>query len=284
MPAASHTAELRPRHWGCLALLVFFGSFGLAALWLWANAPARPAVASSAEASPTASPLPPPTLALRALVIVMPTPSPAPPRTPQPTWPPALATPYIPLPAEAAISDFVGHKQTLSLSCEARAAADWAAYFGVAIDELTFLSQLPVSDDPDVGFVGDVRGEWGHVPPESYGVHAWPVASLLREYGLRARSVRYLSLDDLRAEIAAGRPVMVWVVGHVETNSVSLRYTASSGRQTLVAPFEHTVNVIGYTADSIAVQDGARKYTRPLDTFLDSWAVLGNMAVIHTGP
>jgi uncharacterized protein YvpB len=203
------------------------------------------------------------------------------PRLLVPTLPPALAPPSQ-LPEEAAVATITGHAQRLSLSCEARSAADWAGYFGVAIDELTFLSQLPLSDDPDVGFVGDVRGSWGQTPPNDYGVHARPVARLLEHYGLPARSRRYMSLDDLRAEIAAGRPVITWVVGHVEAGGTPLRYTAGSGRETIVAPYEHTVIVIGYSPDTVTILDGARRYVRPLDVFVDSWGVLGSMAVVYT--
>lgn len=196
------------------------------------------------------------------------------------TLPPAIASPSH-LPAEALIENIKGRAQRLSLSCEARSAADWAGYFGVAIDELTFLSQLPLSDDPDVGFVGDVRGAWGQTPPNDYGVHAGPVARLLEQYGVPARSRRYMNLEDVRAEIAAGRPVIAWVVGHVEAGGTQLRYTAGSGRETIVAPYEHTVLVIGYTPDTVTILDGARRYVRPLETFVDSWGVLGNMGVVY---
>ncbi len=199
------------------------------------------------------------------------------------TWPPAIASPSH-LPAEALIENIKGRAQRLSLSCEARSAADWAGYFGVPIDELTFLNQLPPADDPEVGFVGDVRGAWGQTPPNDYGVHAGPVARLLERYGLPARSRRYMSLDDLRAEIAAGRPVIAWVVGHVEAGGTPIRYTAGSGRETIVAAYEHTVLVIGYTADTFTLLDGARRYVRPLEVFADSWGVLGSMGIVYAGP
>jgi uncharacterized protein YvpB len=182
------------------------------------------------------------------------------------------------LPESARVSGVVGHRQALPLSCESRSAADWAAFFGVAVDELAFLGSLPLSDDPDHGFVGDVNGEWGSLPPGAYGVHAAPVARLLRSYGLPAESRRYMTWDNLRAEIAAGRPVIVWVTGHVEAGQGEV-YTAGDGRRTIVARFEHTVIVIGYDADSVLVVDGANTYRRSLERFLASWGALRNMAV-----
>jgi hypothetical protein len=62
---------------------------------------------------------------------------------------------------------------------------DLAAYFGVYIDQMTFQGSLPLSDDPEEGFVGYYWGAQGQLPPSSYGVHAPPVAALLRAFGLQ---------------------------------------------------------------------------------------------------
>ena len=194
---------------------------------------------------------------------------------PTPTLRPALV-----FPAEAHIADLRGHAQTYSLSCEARSAADWAGYFGVTIDESEFLYRLPVSDNPDFGFVGDVNGPWGLIPPDSYGVHAGPVAALLRGYGLNAYVHRGLTWDDVRAQIAAGQPVITWVVGHVEPGAPET-YITGNGLTVMVARYEHTVIVTGYTENSVTVLDGARLYSRPLEVFLASWGVLGNMAIVR---
>lgn len=172
-----------------------------------------------------------------------------------------------------------GHPQTLPLSCEARSAVDWAGYFGVAIDELDFFDRLPVSDNPEIGFVGDVRSGWGQIPPHAYGVHAEPVAAMLREYGLSAIAVRGMAPEEVRAQIDDDLPVIVWVTGHVAPGK-SADYVAADGQTVLVAPYEHTVMVIGYTADHIMVLDGRKRYWRSWELFLESWGVLGNMAVV----
>lgn len=172
-----------------------------------------------------------------------------------------------------------GKNQTLPLSCEARSAVDWAAYFGVKIEELAFQQKLPLSDNPEEGFVGDVNGVWGLLPPRSYGVHAPPVAALLREYGLTAQARRQMTLEELKREIAAGRPVIVWVTGHVQAGTPST-YTTRTGRKVRVAVREHTVIVVGYTPETIIVLDGALTYGRATQNFLESWNVLDNMAVV----
>lgn len=255
----------------------------------------------------------PPPVPLLVTAALFPSPTPRPPATAAPTLPPAPvnvvvqiptptgvalgvlveeaapteaseAAPAMNVPEAAAVSGVVGHKQARPLSCESRSAADWAAFFGVSINELEFLGNLPSSDDPDRGFVGDVNGTWGQTPPNAYGVHAGPVAKLLTAYGAPAKAQRYIQWDEVQGEIAAGRPVMVWVAGHVEPGHASQVYTAVDGRQTVVAAFEHTVIVVGYTADSVTIVDGAQQYTRSLASFLDSWAALRNMAVVYNGP
>lgn len=187
---------------------------------------------------------------------------------------PIVATP----PDSAFVDGFVGHGQILPLSCESRSAADWAGFFGVRIGELDFFGALPASNDPDRGFVGDVQGTWGQVPPNAYGVHAGPVAYLLRQYGLPAYYHLYTPWRAVQAEVAAGRPVIAWVTGHVEPVA-GQRYTAPDGHRTVVARFEHTVIVVGYDLGTVTVEDEGRRYTRTLDQFLESWQSLRNMAI-----
>ena len=222
------------------------------------------------------------------------TPTPEPSRTPffytSPTsTPTASATPYPsptptqttspPLPDKAKIEDIAGHRQSMPLSCEARSAVDWAAYFGKSINEYTFFNGLPVHTNPDKGFVGSVYGSWGQIPPNAYGVHAKPIAQRLREFGLQAKHVREMTWRELKTEIAAGRPVIVWVVGHVNVGT-PVPYTVPGGAVTTVAKFEHTVIAIGYTENKIIVLDGAKVYSKYKGEFLKSWGVLENQAVI----
>lgn len=185
------------------------------------------------------------------------------------------------LPEAAYVNGVIGHRQSYNLSCESRSAVDWAAFFGVSISESEFLFNLPVSDNPDKGFVGDVNGRWGNVPPAAYGVHAEPVAQLLQEYGLRAVARRGLSWEDLRAEVSNGRPVIVWLIGNVWAGAAQI-YTDVTGVQTIVAPYEHTMILLGYDPASVYLLNASTGMVEwhALSSFLNSWAVLGNMAVL----
>ncbi len=108
------------------------------------------------------------------------------------------------IPDSAYISGLTGHPQGYNLSCESRSAADLAAFWGLSIGETEFLQALPHSDNPETGFVGNPNEAWGFLPPHGYGVHASPVADVLKSYGLEAIGLSNLSWDDLRGEISAG--------------------------------------------------------------------------------
>lgn len=237
--------------------------------------PFQPLPTTTSAPLPTWTPLPTVTLTLT-LPPPSATPSPFPSHTATQTEIPPTPT----LPPSAEVTGVVGYMQLYSLDCESRSAVDWAAFFGVLIDEDEFLSRLPLSDNPDEGFVGSVHGMQGQIPPLSYGVHAAPIAQLLRAYGLPAEERRGLTWEELQAQIAAGRPVIAWVIyGLGEGNPVS--YTSASGQTTIVAAYEHTVLVIGYSPDSVTVLDGDWRQTVPVERFLTSWAVLGNMAILY---
>jgi len=188
-------------------------------------------------------------------------------------------------PATAFVVDIAGKAvkgfpQSYPLSCESRSAVDLAAFWGVEIREREFLKHLPHSDNPEVGFVGDPNGVWGYTPPYSYGVHAGPVAELLKDYGIPARAHTGLTWADLQLEIAAGRPVIVWIIGEMWPGKAT-SYSARDGRRVQVANYEHTMILVGYNQKKVEMIDAntgrAKRY--PLNTFLKSWQVLGNMAV-----
>jgi uncharacterized protein YvpB len=208
-------------------------------------------------------------------------PPPTPTLTPIPyPEPDPTVTPISPAPIpDSASVAVVGWAQRRSLSCEAHAAVVWANFWGMTIDEMMFFAGLPISDNPNMGFVGDVNGAWGQVPPADYGVHAEPVAAHLRQYGLSAYADRYATWEMIQRELAAGRPAIVWVTGHVEAGTYTF-YQTLSGEFVRVAPFEHVVLVTGYTADTVTILDGPTSYTRALSQFLLSWAMLENMAIL----
>ncbi|MEA5078421.1 MAG: C39 family peptidase [Anaerolineaceae bacterium] len=281
--------------------LIVAGLLGDALLFLWVsgalNATSVFAVSSNTStpvqlaniqltlSTPTPfQPLPTETPTLTPTPTNTPTPTqtntPEPTATPKPTKTPRPEPTSDGLPASYAISGVYGYDQAHRLSCESRSAVDWARFFGVEIGEDTFQYALPSSDDPDSGFVGSPDGMEGFLPPNSYGVHAGPVADLLQQYELNAQAVHGMSFEDFKQEIASGQPVIVWVFGNTWWGGTSVQYTASNDHTSTVIAYEHTVIVTAYDETEVTILDGGTYYYRTIAQFESSWATLGNMAVI----
>ena len=186
-----------------------------------------------------------------------------------------------PIPAAVYLKGVISFRQSYPISCESRTAVDWADFFGVEIYESDFQFGLPLSDNPDKGFVGDVNDRWGQVPPYSYGVHAAPVATLLKEkYGLPAQAAKNFSLENLKQEIASGQPMIAWVIGNM-VGGIPSEYSDQRGDKVIVAAYEHTVIITGYDEKYIRYLNNGKFYQVPTDNFLNSWGILGNMVVYH---
>lgn len=214
-----------------------------------------------------------PSVTLRPTSTLIPSPTPIPSFTsvPSPT----------PIPESVYLHGVSSFRQAYAISCESRSAVDWADYFGVEIYEADFQFGLPLSDNPDKGFVGDVHDPWGQVPPYSYGVHAAPVAKLLKEeYGVSAQEAKNFSLENLKKEVASGQPLIAWVIGNM-VGGIPSEYTDHDGDNVIVAAYEHTVIITGYDEKNIRYLNNGKFYQVPIDTFLNSWGVLGNMVIYH---
>lgn len=211
------------------------------------------------------------------LILPTPTPTvePSPTALPEPIPEPSNNAP----PTSAYISGLYGSAQLYTLDCESQAAVDWARYFGVNINELEFIDRLPKSDDPELGFVGNINGPMGQVPPGDYGVYPGPIAKMLRDYGLNAAAVKNWDINSLKNEIDAGRPVIVWIV-NLPFKVSPREYTASNGNTTIVAPFQHTWIVTGYNATSFTVVDSEWTYNVLTPTFTERWNALENRAIV----
>lgn len=219
-----------------------------------------------------------------------PVPTPTPTTKPKPTSTPASkeeSAPFVEpnldnIPATHYISGIYGTPQDYNLDCESQAAVDFARFFGVKINKQEFIDKMPRSDDPEEGFVGDINGPMGQLPPSGYGIYAKPVAKMLRDYGLQAKAVRGWTLDQIRAEIAAGRPVIVWIV-NLPFDIDAQQYTASNGNTVPVARFQHTWIVTGYNMGTFTVVDSVWTYNVKNSTLQERWDVLGSQAIVYRG-
>jgi uncharacterized protein YvpB len=176
------------------------------------------------------------------------------------------------------------NRQQHNLSCESRSAVDLAAFWGLEIEEDAFLSALPRSDNPYKGFVGNVDAAPGSLPPVGYGVYAEPIAATLRRFGLAAQTRYRLGIEGLRAELAAGRPVLVWATYSLREEPARV-WTSADGEVSDIIPWEHTFVAIGYDANGVYLVDPwdqkIQHYT--YDAFGASWSRFRQMAVTMQG-
>jgi len=188
-------------------------------------------------------------------------------------------------PPSAFVEGVVGHPQRHNLSCESRSATDLAAFWGTEFVEDGFSRRLPKSDNPNRGFVGDVDLPPGSMPPTGYGVYVGPVAATLRSFGLDARARQGWSLEGLKAELAAGRPVIVWATYDMRLSEVRV-WTSFDGATSPVVQWQHTFIAIGYDATGVYLVDAYDGATRHFayEQFAPAWAQLDKMAVTVRGP
>ena len=178
----------------------------------------------------------------------------------------------------------VGHPQQRNLSCESRSATDLAAYWGADFTEDAFFRRLPKSDNPHRGFVGDVDMPAGSMPPLGYGVYAQPVAATLRSFGLDAQAHHAMSLDALKQELAAQRPVVVWATYDMQLPGAET-WVSSDGETSTIVRWQHTFIAVGYDQRGLRLvdaYDGAIQQFAYQD-FVPAWEQLGRMAVTVAG-
>lgn len=189
------------------------------------------------------------------------------------------------LPPSASVEGVVGHPQEHNLSCESRSATDLAAFWGVSFTEDDFLRRLPKSDNPQRGFLGDVDLPPGTMPPDGYGVYAGPIAATLRSFGLDAQARREWNLDGLKAELAAGRPAIVWATYDMQLPGVET-WVSSDGATSTVVKWQHTFIAVGYDEGGLYLVDAYDGATKVFsyDAFAPAWDQLGRMAVTVGGP
>ena len=199
---------------------------------------------------------------------------------PTPRWDPASGAPR----PQRVHLRMDGRAQERSLSCESRSACDLLAHYGLAVAEDAFRLGLPVSDNPDLGFVGDVDGPGEQLPPAGYGVHAGPIAARLTALGLPATATHGKDLDWLRGQLAEGRPVIVWATGMLDAPA-PVRMHDRAGRPFTAVRGEHTFLAIGYEPGRIVLLDAATGGEKrvPERRFDASWATLGRQAVVPLG-
>ena len=180
------------------------------------------------------------------------------------------------LPASAQIQEMQAVRQEHRLSCEYAAARAAAARWGVHLTENELIAAIPADPNPHHGFRGNIDGMPGGT--EDYGVYPEPIAIFLEKKGLLAKILTG-GVGDLKAEIARGRPVLVWLRSKAGGEEPSL--AKIGGQKVRLLPYEHTMAAYGYDERGVVLMDpftGFPDYY-PWARFLRDWGYLGQMAL-----
>lgn len=184
------------------------------------------------------------------------------------------------LPGKVIIKGFPSLQQSYSLSCEYAAASAVTLYWGNQVYENVFVSQVPASLNPHLGFRGNINGSFGGV--NDYGVYAEALVPVLEAKGYDA-TVFYGGVSRLKANIAAGNPVVVWITAGKYTKRTPVVRSYKGQSFTLVAG-EHAVVIYGYDSGGVYIMDvasGSYAYTA-WDSFVTRWSYFDQMALVIT--
>lgn len=212
--------------------------------------------------------------------------------TPTPTSMPRataadLLRPSAALPSEVLLRAVPIGKQTRTLNCEFQAASDLAWYYGRPFtwEEIFQYVGHDPGGNPHKGFVGrSFDDQPGQVYPFGYGVYAEPIAQAFARLGLKAEVFYHQPREWLMAQIADGRPVMIWATSNMTIRPV-VTWTAADGVIVKGVPGEHTYLAIGYDAAGVWLTDPWDGQQRHFawDVFLASWDLLDRMALVVSG-
>lgn len=185
-------------------------------------------------------------------------------------------------PPLALVLDVPVYKQQHSLGCESTAAAMAANYHHVDVSEQDILDALPRSENPHLGFRGNIDGPYGGT--EDYGVYAGPIRQVLTRMGLDAQPLEG-GLDEIKAHLRQGKPVIAWVTYGLQAQTPQ-QVVMPDDRTVTLIPYEHAVLIVGYNRDGLWVNDpyaGTQDFYSEGD-FIRSFAYLGNMALVVGSP
>ena len=201
----------------------------------------------------------------------------------QPTIVPPTSEAAVLLPTSMAPLQIPNHPQERNLNCEFRSATDLAAYYGWEFGWKDLFKKVghDPNGNPYVGFVGrSIDDPPGGIYPAGYGVYAEPVANGLRNMGMNATAYEGQTIEWLKQKLIEGNPIVVWATAGLSKSQV-VEWETKNGVIVQGVPHEHTFTAVGYDEAGIYLNDpykGSTDYY-PWESFQDSWALLGNMAL-----
>ena len=180
-------------------------------------------------------------------------------------------------PGSSIISEIGFYVQERNLSCEYAAVQIATAAWNAPVSEYALDDIVGWSDNPHIGYRGDINGWWGNT--WDYGVYAEPLSWALPQFGF-VGEVAYTEgdADWLIDEIDMGNPVIVWLGLWGDT---SFYESSPDGTTYKLASGYHVVVAYGYDEGGVYISDpaiGAMKYY-DWASFSSMWSVLDGMAL-----
>jgi uncharacterized protein YvpB len=166
--------------------------------------------------------------------------------------------------------------QQRNLSCEYAAMYIATSAFGQGISEYSFDNVVGWSQNPHIGYRGNINGQWGRT--DDYGVYATPLSWALDTFGYRGE-VFYAVGDsgELTTRLDAGKPVVVWLALWGDQSFKE----SVDGRTYTLTPGMHVMVAYGYDSTGVYLSDPGtatyRFYT--WGDFMYMWNVLDGMGL-----
>ena len=167
--------------------------------------------------------------------------------------------------------------QQRNLSCEYASLVIAFSTYGVAVSEFEFDDLVGWSDNPHLGFRGDINGNWGNTT--DYGVYAEALVQPVSHFGFRG--VAFYGQGDatqLKRYLDNRVPVLVWLgfwgdQSHIEYGSDGTPFKLNEGN--------HVVVAYGYDDSSVFISDPATGIASSIASgdFIPMWNVLGGMGL-----
>jgi len=182
----------------------------------------------------------------------------------------------------AALPEFVidgvpGVAQVWSLSCEYAAVSAATGLWGPTLSQQEMHAEIGNHLNPHRGFRGNILGAWGST--DDYGVYPEAIVPALHRHGYINSFAFRAGTDTIKRELAAGHPVVVWIVGNY---SAQRRVYLKDGAESyFVIPNEHAVTLYGYDERGVHVMDPAHggKYHESWNRLEFAWAQLDHMGL-----
>ena len=185
---------------------------------------------------------------------------------------------YLPAPGQAMLGNAFLYQQQRPLSCEYASVTIAATMGGWNISEWSFDAVVPLSDNPHLGYRGNIHGEWGNTT--DYGLYPEPLHAALSGWGIPSEVIYARgNADVLRSELSAGNPVVVWLAMHGPVNSFEVQPAEGSSYQ--LTQYMHVMTAYGFDETGVYLTDPGTAVWRHYgwDEFMDMWNVMDGMAL-----